>query len=122
MEARQRIDARYAERRDEHVVDPRIFEIHAEPSRARNAAEAVFAASECGPSVSDRVGERRERERQQRKINTAPAQHEETDEDRCDEQKQEREQCRPDDGAREPVTLRKRRGVGAEAKPRAMAK
>src|SRR5213075_1675620 len=122
MKPRQRVDATDAEGGDEHVIDPRIFEVDAKPARARDTAEAVLAAGKRGPSVGHGIGERRERERQQGKIDATPAQHEKADEDGRDNQKRKREQRRPDDRTRKPVTLRKRDRVGTQAEPGAMTK
>jgi hypothetical protein len=58
-----------------------VVEIDASERGARDAAQAGFAAGEVGPAVGDEERERREGERQQRKIDAAPAQHEEADDE-----------------------------------------
>ena len=60
---------------DDRVVNPTIFQVEAEPIGARHATQTVFAAGERGPAESDRIRQRSERKRQQRKINAAAAQH-----------------------------------------------
>ena len=121
MEPRQGMHHQHGEQRRQRVVTPRVGKIHAEPHRARDAPQPVLAASERRPPKRDRVGQRRERQRQQRKIDTAPAQHQEADQHRCHEQEREREQCRPQHRAAEPMPLRERRRIGTQAEPRAVA-
>ena len=95
VEPRQRVDDEDAERRDDRVVDPGIPEIDAEPRRAGDPAQSVLAAGEGGPAKSDGVGKRREREREQREVNAAPAQHQESDQRRRDDEERQREERRP---------------------------
>ena len=65
MEALQCADDAHADDRDERVIHPRVFEVHAEPVRARDATEAALAAGERAPAKRDRERQRSERERQQ---------------------------------------------------------
>ena len=63
-----------SDRGDHPVIVGVTLEIDAEHGRSRDAAKSALAARELGPAEGDREQERGERQRQQRKIDAAPAQ------------------------------------------------
>src|SRR5512134_330610 len=84
------------------------------------AAEAVLAAGHLGPAEGDRVGERRERQRQQREVHAAPAQDQHADDRGEHGDERHRQQDRHGDLAAEPVLLGERGGIRADAEPGAV--
>ena len=121
MEPLERVDDPQAERRHQRVVDPRVLEVEAEPRRARHAAQPAFATGERRPAKGDRIGQRRQREREQRKIDAAPAQHDERNRHGGDQQERDRRRDRPQHRAGKPVPLRQCGGIRAQAEPRTVA-
>ncbi len=65
------------------------------------------------PAERDRVGGRREREREQREIDATPPQDQEADDRGQARDDDEREHYRQQDLVREPVPLREARRIGA---------
>ena len=117
----QQIEHAEAEHRDDDVIVQRIVQAERPDAATLQAAEAVLAAGDVGPAERDGVGQRRQRQRQQREIDAAPAQDDEADEGRDNGDDDGREQQRQEDIVVEPVALDQPRGIGAEAEPRAVA-
>ena len=86
MKALERVNNAQAQRGHQCVIDPGLLEVEAEPVRARHPAQSTLAAGERRPAKGNRVGERREREGQQREVDPAPPQHEETNRHGGDQQ------------------------------------
>ncbi len=120
-DAQQAVQHAERDQGDDRVVDERVVEGDRTDAAAREAAETVLAAGDLGPAEGDGVGERRERERQQREVHAAPTQDEDAHDggERGDEH--HREQDRDRDLVVEPVLLDERGGIGADAEPGAVA-
>jgi hypothetical protein len=113
----QHVDHREADQRDQGVVSAIVVQVQRAEPAALEAAQAAFAAGERSPAKGHREREGAQRQRQQREVHAAPAQHEEPD--RHGEHRHERdvEQQRQQHLPAEPVLLRERRRVAADAEP-----
>ena len=119
--AQQQIEHAECDQRDQDVVGARLVEIDRPDAAALEIAETVLSARHVAPAEGDRVGQRRERECQQREVHATPAQDEKTDHERENRDKQHREDDRDRDLTRKPSQLRERGRVGADAEPCAVA-
>src|SRR3954467_6795085 len=70
------------DRGNEYVIGSRRVEIYAADHRTPDSPKAIFAPRHGRPSERDSVKHRRERKRQQREINTTPAQDKRTEQRR----------------------------------------
>ena len=79
MEAPQQDQHQECDAGDKPVIDGRGFQVEAEQRRPRDAAKAVLAAGDVGPAERHRIEHRRQRQRQQREIDAAPSQDQESE-------------------------------------------
>jgi len=99
---------------------PCAVERDARERRPRDAAQAVFAAGHFRPAKRHRIQHRRQRQRQQRKIDTAPAQNQEAEHERDNDHERQADQRRQHERARRKSALRHSDCVRREAEPRAV--
>ena len=109
------------DQRSDDIIGQRIVEAERADAAALQAAQAVLAAGDFAPAERGRVGERGERERQQREIDAATAQDDETDDRGRDGDHDHRDQQWQPDLAGKPVQLHQARGIGADPEPCAVA-
>ena len=92
------------------------------PDRAAlEPAQSVLTAGHFAPAECDGVGQRRQRQGQQREVHAAPAQDENADGGRQDGDEDHRQQKGQPNLAPEPVQLDEACGIGADAEPGAVA-
>ena len=109
------------DQRDHDIEGERVVEADRPDAAALQAAEAVFAAGHLAPAEGDGVGQRGERQRQQREVDAAPAQDDDARDRRQHGYRDHRQQQRQPDLAAEPVQLDQARGIGADAEPGGVA-
>jgi hypothetical protein len=120
-DAQQYVQHAERDQRDEGVVHVAVVERHGGEAAAREAAQSVLAAGQFRPAEGDGIGERDKSEGQQREVHAAPAQDQQPDGGGQGGDENDREQDRQRDLPGEPLLLRDRGGVGADAEPGAVA-
>src|SRR5262249_59568797 len=116
-EAQEQVASRHPDCGDGPVVGAIGFEIEAQHARSRDATQSALAASELGPAVADGEEERGQSEREQGEIDAAPPQDQRTGEERARRNKDDREQERQNDRAREPVPLAQGGSISSQSEP-----
>ena len=117
----QHIEDAKTQHRDDDVIVQRIVEAERPDAAALQAAEAILAAGHGGPAERDGVGQRRQRQCQQREIHPAPPQDDDADEGRNDGDDERCQQQRQKDVAAKPVALDQPGRIGADTEPGAVA-
>ena len=121
-DAQQHVKHGKTDEAHQRQIDRRVLEVERADRRPHDAAQTRLAAGKRGPAKRDGEGQRRQGQRQQREINAAPAQDQKADDCRQRRDEGQRKQQRQNDLTGEPVFLRQRRRIRAEAEPGTVAK